>query len=261
MPLGGGMAARTAWPWSDRSARRISLFAVMRPEWRLQQRMSRTVLIKGEVAVIATGASFRARRARCLAPMDVWLLRALMAAMRRACATLLTTLGDRPGNDLPPLMRVPGASPGQDGKCRPVGKADRSGPISDAMAVAVVTPIVGIAVRPAPIIPARARTVSLSLAARPELPRRGAGVSAAASAPPPSGPSSGGVRLPVRSAIRASQAPVCPVRWPPLTPSPAPARTGAPRATLKRRRDRVAAGPDARVPERREALRIALAAR
>ena len=55
-------------------------------------------------------ASFRARRPRCLAPMNVWLLRTDAAGTRRAGATLSTTLGERPGRDVAQLIRVPGVS-------------------------------------------------------------------------------------------------------------------------------------------------------
>ena len=49
--------------------------------------------------------------------MKVWLLRAVMAAMRRACPTRLTALCARPGKGLPPLILVPGATPSQEQKC------------------------------------------------------------------------------------------------------------------------------------------------
>ena len=50
--------------------------------------------------------------------------------MRRGCATVLTALGARPGSGLPPLMRVPGASPSHELKCCADGIAEKSGGIS-----------------------------------------------------------------------------------------------------------------------------------
>ena len=44
------------------------------------------------VAVIATGASLRATRARSMSPTTAWLLRAVMAAVRRACPSGLIAL-------------------------------------------------------------------------------------------------------------------------------------------------------------------------
>lgn len=78
--------------------------------------------------------------------MNVWLLRADMADIRRAWPTRLTALGARPGKGLPPLILVPGASPNQELKCCAEGKEEKFGPISEAIARAVVTPMVGIAV-------------------------------------------------------------------------------------------------------------------
>ena len=79
---------------------------------------------------------------------------------------MLTVLGARPGRVLPPLIRVPGASPSQELKCCADGKAEKSGPISAAIVSAVFTPIVGIAVRSTPNILCKVSAVALSLAVR-----------------------------------------------------------------------------------------------
>ena len=113
--------------------------------------------------MIATGVSIRASLARCLAPMKVSLRRAAMAAMRRACPTGLTAFGDLPGRFLPPLILVPGASASQEQKCWAEGKAEKSGPISEAITSAVPGPMVGIAVRSTPIILRNARAWMPSL--------------------------------------------------------------------------------------------------
>ena len=95
--------------------------------------------------------------------MKVSLRRAAMAAMRRACPTGLTAFGDLPGRFLPPLILVPGASASQEQKCWAEGKAEKSGPISEAITSAVPGPMVGIAVRSTPIIPRNARAWMPSL--------------------------------------------------------------------------------------------------
>lgn len=63
-------------------------------------------------AVTATAAYLRARRARCYAPTEDWHHRTPTAAMHSACPTGLAT---RPGSTLPPLIRVPGATPATSG--------------------------------------------------------------------------------------------------------------------------------------------------
>lgn len=94
--------------------------------------------------------------------MKVWLRRAVMAAIFRACPTGLTTFCALPGRFLPPLILVPGATPSQELKCWAEGKAEKSGPISEAMTMAVPGPMAGIFVRSMPIMlrNARARTAS-----------------------------------------------------------------------------------------------------
>ena len=75
----------------------------------------------------------------------------------------LTAFGDLPGRFLPPLILVPGASASQEQKCWAEGKAEKSGPISEAITSAVPGPTVGIAVRSTPIIPRNARAWMPSL--------------------------------------------------------------------------------------------------
>jgi hypothetical protein len=79
------------------------------------------------VALMARGVCKRLNRARCAAPMNDWLLRADVTAMRNAWPARLTRLSGLPLSFLSPLIRVPGASVNQEQKCSHEGKRDKSG--------------------------------------------------------------------------------------------------------------------------------------
>ena len=62
-----------------------------------------------ECQLVGGGLDGLERRRRCVAPMAVGLLRAVLAAMRNAWPSRLARLAGGPPRRLSPLMRVPGA--------------------------------------------------------------------------------------------------------------------------------------------------------
>jgi len=82
--------------------------------------------------------------------MKVWLRRAWKAAWRKAGPARLKTLGWEPARVWPPEIRVGGASPSQEPKCRADGKQDRSVPISLASTNTMSIPRVETRVRSTP---------------------------------------------------------------------------------------------------------------
>ena len=82
--------------------------------------------------------------------MKAWLHRAWKAAWRKVGPARLKTLGWEPARVWLPEIRVCGASPSQEPKCRADGKRDRSGPISLASTNTVSIPRVGTRVRSTP---------------------------------------------------------------------------------------------------------------
>ena len=84
--------------------------------------------------------------------MAVWLLRAVLAAMRNAWPTRLTRFAGAPLSRLSPLIRVPGAKPSHEQKWAGDGKRDKFAPTSAATVRAVSAPTVGIAVKSTPSI-------------------------------------------------------------------------------------------------------------